>query len=149
MQHRASGIDDWLQQRSGQSVSSRFGLIVFAVGDRCPGNIDKEWVREAGVGERPCQPIYRRRTHHLILLLSPRPTPSLRYNSAAEHVVESGRTAEYGVGPVRYLGLLCAVSYSPCCSVCCSVSPRVPMALRPEVMMTTRSSKRGPPRPAT
>ena len=23
------------------------------------------------------------------------------------------------MGPVRYLGLLCAVSYSPCCSVCC------------------------------
>lgn len=76
MQHRAGRVDDRLQQRCRNGLGASFDLLVFAIGNRGSGHVDEEWMGKAGVGERPCQPIYRRRTHHLILLPPFRPAHS-------------------------------------------------------------------------
>ena len=77
MQHRAGRVDDRLQQRGCNGLGASFDLVVFTIGNRGSGHVDEEWMGKAGVGERPCQPIYRRRTHRLILLPSFRRVHSL------------------------------------------------------------------------
>ena len=76
MQHGAGRVDDRLQQRGGYGPGAGFGLLVFTIGNRGSSHVNEERMGKAGVGERPCQPIYRRRTHHLILLPPFRPAHS-------------------------------------------------------------------------
>ena len=96
MQHRAGRVDDRLQQRCRNGLGASFDLLVFAIGNRGSGHVDEEWMGKAGVGERPCQPIYRRRTHQMILLLWFHPT----HSATCYFPMESNRwaTARAAVG---------------------------------------------------
>ena len=96
MQHRAGRVDDRLQQRCRDGLGASFDLLVFAIGNRGSGHVDEEWMGKAGVGERPCQPIYRRRTHQMILLLWFHPT----HSATCYFPMESNRwaTARAAVG---------------------------------------------------
>jgi hypothetical protein len=96
MQHGAGRVDDRLQQRGGYGPGAGFGLLVFTIGNRGSSHVNEERMGKAGVGERPCQPIYRRRTHQMILLLWFHPT----HSATCYFPMESNRwaTARAAVG---------------------------------------------------